>query len=62
MSNSVDTRDARDFPELIGKTVVSAYYKLDNKGYDKLVIVFSDGKMLTVLEQGQVGWFSCEVS
>lgn len=50
-----------DLVPVEGKTVASARSGKDDKGYDYVSLLFSDGTILSVVEQGQTGWFKTEV-
>lgn len=55
-------RNPRDVLGLKGCIVDEAKYFQDSAGYDKILIRFTNGKTLVVLEEGQTGYFSYEVS
>jgi hypothetical protein len=44
-----------------GKTVASARSGRDDLGYDYVSLLFSDGTILRVQEEGQSGWIRTEV-
>ncbi len=45
-----------------GKTIASARYGKTDLGYDYISLLFSDGSVFQVVEEGQTGWFSFKLT
>lgn len=45
-----------------GKTIASARKGKTAGGYDYVSLLFSDGTVFRIEEEGQVGWFSTKIS
>lgn len=44
-----------------GKTIASARHGRDDAGYDYVSLLFSDGTIFRVAEEGQTGWISVKI-
>lgn len=56
-----EMEEAIEYTNIKGKTIKEAFKGKDDAGYDRFEIRFTDGLMLIVEEQGQVGYFKAWV-